>query len=389
MPINKSSPLARHRLLSPNAAVRVSPLCLGTMTFGTAHSERYGKCDKETSFKILDTFYENGGNFLDTANTYRNGESEEWLGEWMEQRQNRDHMVIATKYTNSSFPDADVPQSTFIGNGAKAMRISLDKSLERLRTSYVDVLYVHVWDFSTSIPELMLGLNDLVRAGKVLYLGISDTPAYIVAKANQYARDHGLRPFSLYQGMWSAVMRDFEREIIPMAIDEGMALCPYGALNQGRFQTREGHAARDKAEKDGSHEGRSFIKTSQRDRDVSAVLEDLANARGDSTTLLQIALAYVLQKAPYVFPIVGGRKVEHLEGIIPALEVVLTDGEIKAIEQAYPFEHGFVADFLSGALFDPKKEHRMVTGTQDVWLVNGQGPFDYVEGPKAIQVQKK
>ncbi|GAA5873967.1 hypothetical protein JCM8547_001590 [Rhodosporidiobolus lusitaniae] len=378
---SQTSPLARHRLLAPSAAVRVSPLCLGTMTFGDAHSDRYGVCNKETSFKILDTFVKNGGNFLDTANTYRAGESEEWLGEWMEARGNRDQLVLATKYTNSYRPDADEPQSTYIGNGVKSMKLSLESSLKRLRTSYLDVFYVHVWDFTTSISELMLGLNDLVRAGKVLYLGISDTPAWVVSKCNQYARVHGLRQFSLYQGMWSAVMRDFEREIIPMAIDEGMALCPYGALNQGRFQTREGFAEREK----GDHEGRNFIPTSQRDKDVSAVLEDLAAKRNDGTSLLNIALAYVLQKAPYVFPILGARKVEHLEGNIPALEVILTDEEISAIEGAYPFEHGFVADFLSGALFDPKKPHVMVSGPQDIWLLNTKAKVDYVAGPQAIR----
>ena len=178
-------------------------------------------------------------------------------------------------------------------------------------------------------------------------------------------------------------MRDFEREIIPMAIDEGMALCPYGALNQGRFQTRAGFAEREKG-----HDGRHFIQTSQRDKDVSAVLEDLANKRNDGTSLLNLALAYVLQKAPYVFPIIGGRKVEHLEGNIPALEVVLTDDEITAIESAYEFEHGFVADFLSGALFDPKKPHKMVNSPADVWLMNASVTMDYVEGPKAIRPSK-
>ncbi|KAG0667139.1 hypothetical protein C6P46_002551 [Rhodotorula mucilaginosa] len=380
-----ASALARHRLLSPSAGVRVSPLCLGTMTFGEAHSERYGKCSKETAFAIMDSFFKNGGNYLDTANTrverYRDGESETWIGEWMQQRQNRDELVIATKYTNTFHPSG--PQSTYIGNNIKSMKLSLETSLKRLQTSYVDIFYVHVWDFTTSIPELMLGLNDLVRSGKVMYLGISDTPAWIVSKANQYARDHGLRQFSVYQGMWSAVMRDFEREIIPMAIDEGMALCPYGALNQGRFQTRAGFAEREKG-----HDGRHFIQTSQRDKDVSAVLEDLANKRNDGTSLLNLALAYVLQTAPYVFPIIGGRKVEHLEGNIPALDVVLTDDEIGAIESAYEFEHGFVADFLSGALFDPKKPHKMVNSPADVWLMNASVTMDYVEGPKAIRPSK-
>ncbi|GJN87107.1 hypothetical protein Rhopal_000052-T1 [Rhodotorula paludigena] len=344
------------------------------MTFGEAHSERYGVCNKETSFAILDEFYKAGGNFLDTANVYRDGESETWIGEWMAARNNRDQMIVATKYTNSYRPQfTDEIQSNYRGNGVKSMRTSIESSLKRLQTDYIDLFYLHIYDATVSIPELMHGLDDLVRAGKVLYLGISDTPAWFVTKANQYARDHGLRQFSVYQGMWSAAMRDFEREIIPMALSEGMALAPYGALNQGRFQTKEGFKAR---EKDNS-EGRNFIPTSERDKQVSAVLEELADARGDGTTLLNIALAYVLQKTPYVFPIIGGRKVEHLTSNISALEVELTDDELHRIERAYEFEHGFPTSFLSGSLFDPKLESTMVTGPQDIKLVNGPANMDW------------
>ena len=211
------------------------------------------------------------------------------------------------------------------------MKIRVDRSLQKLQTSYIDLFYVHWWDYTVSIPELMHNLNDLVVAGKVVYLGISDTPAWIVAKANQYARDHGLRQFSVYQGMWNAAMRDFEREIIPLCRDEGMAMCPYGVLNQGRLQTEAGFKEREK-----HNPGRKFIPTSEHDKKVSRVLEDVASAKG--VDLLHVALAYVMHKAPYVFPIVGGRKVDHIKGSIAGLTVSLTDEEIQRIESAYPFD---------------------------------------------------
>lgn len=351
------------------------------MTFGGRNPERYGECSREDAFAMLDYFYSQGGNFIDTASGYQEGQSEVLVGEWMASRANRDQIVLATKYTTAYMTHhKDSIQSNYGGNSAKSMKVSVDASLRKLQTTYIDLLYVHWWDYSTSIPELMHALNDLVVAGKVLYLGISDTPAWVVAKANQYARDHGLRQFSVYQGMWNAAMRDFERDIIPMARDEGMALCPYGVLNQGRFQTREGFKEREK-----HNPGRKFIPTSDHDKKVSALLEDLANAKG--VDLLNVALAYVMQKAPHVFPIVGGRTVEHLKGSIAGLSVVLTDEEVEKVEGAYRFDFGFPHTFLSGSLFDHSTP-RMAQKPGDVWLTKAMGKFDWVEQPKPIRPSK-
>ncbi|GME23406.1 Aldo/keto reductase [Neofusicoccum parvum] len=349
------------------------------MTFGESHKERYGECNKETAFAILDHFYENGGNFIDTANAYQDGESEMWVGEWMAARKNRDQIVLATKYTSLSkpFPD-DAIASNYGGNGTKSMRLSVEASLRKLQTTYIDLFYLHWWDYSITIPELMHSLNDLVTSGKVNYLGISDTPAWIVAKANQYARDHGLRPFVVYQGMWSAAMRDFERDIIPMCRDEGMGLCPYGTLNQGRFQTEAGFKEREK-----HNPGRNLIPLSERDKQVSRVLESIANEKG--VPLLSVPLAYVLQKTPYVFPIVGGRKVEHIKGNIESLSVSLTEEEIQKVEAAYEFDPGFPHTFLSGSLFAAGAEPKAAQAPGDVWLTKSSGTFDWVEAPKAIR----
>jgi aryl-alcohol dehydrogenase-like predicted oxidoreductase len=179
--------LARHRQLAPTASVRVSPLCLGTMGFGDAMKGHMGECGKETAFEILDTFVAAGGNFIDTANVYQNEESEKWLGEWMSSHDNRESMVVATKY-GSSYKIYDREkygcQSNWGGAGTKSMKKSIEESLKKLQTEYVDLLFLHWWDYATTIPEIMHSLNDLVVAGKVHYLWISDTPAWVVSKVN-------------------------------------------------------------------------------------------------------------------------------------------------------------------------------------------------------------
>ncbi|KAF7560534.1 hypothetical protein G7046_g3626 [Stylonectria norvegica] len=360
------SPLARYRLLSPTAAVRVSPLCLGAMNFGNAWSQYMGDCDQSTTEGILDFFYEQVSNFIDTANNYQFMESEQWIGEWMKKRGNRDQMVIATKYTTNftAGPNAPNVMANFSGNGTKSLITSVNSSLKNLQTDYIDVLYIHWWDYSTSIPELMQSLNHLVVSGKVLYLGISDSPAWVVSKANEYARNHGLRQFSVYQGRWSAASREFERDIIPMCKAEGMGIAPWGSLGGGKFKSDEQRKA---------NEGRQ-VEASEVDIKVSQALEQIAQRKG--TAITSVALAYVMHKTPYVFPIIGGRKIDHLKGNVEALTLQLSDEDIKEIEGAVPFDLGFPHSFL----------HRegVTNGTQDVWLLSMAGTFDYVPEPKAI-----
>ncbi|PON22573.1 aldo/keto reductase [Trichoderma gamsii] len=351
------SPLNKYRLLSPSGAVRVSPLCLGAMSFGSgwfvlgAANNRHlltlivGKDIWETAtakpLKRFLTFFINRqicvahvfilGNFIDTSNNYQLGESETIIGEWMKKRENRDELVIATKYTTNyeNAPDSKKIKANYTGNGSKSLHVSVEASLKKLQTDYIDILYVHWWDFSTSTSELMQSLNNLVVSGKVLYLGISDSPAWVVSKANEYARNHGLRQFSVYQGRWSAASRDFERDIIPMVKSEGMALAPWGALGAGRFKTEEQRKAEG---------GRNVVATTE-EITVSKVLEIVANRKNSIIT--SVALAYVMHKAPYVFPIVGGRKVEQLRENIAALSLKLTEEDIAEIEAAVPFALGF------------------------------------------------
>lgn len=339
------------------------------MSFGEAWKESLGSCDKKTTFEILDYFKDNGGNFIDTSPNYQDEESETWIGEWMKQRGVRDEMVLATKFTTAyrAYKGHDkIIQSNFGGNNAKSIRHSVDASLRNLQTDYIDLLWLHWWDYTTSIPELMHALNDLVVGGKVIYLGASDTPAWVVSKANEYARARGLRPFVVYQGQWSAASRDFEREIIPMCRAEGMGICPWGTLGSGNFKTDEQRA---------SDEGRKTTLGSKQGIEVSKVLEKVAKRRG--TIITSIALAYVMHKTPYVFPIVGGRKVEHLKGNIEALGIQLTWEDMEEIEAAVPFDLGFPNNFLVSAFGPASLDHDI--GPGDMWLANMLGRMDYVQ----------
>ncbi|GKZ37937.1 hypothetical protein AbraIFM66950_009800 [Aspergillus brasiliensis] len=319
-----------------------------------------GECSKEESFAIMDTFYDHGGNFIDTANVYQDGQSEQWIGEWMKQRGNRDQMVcvhhpipsfqyvlngidnnsIATKYTTGfrrTHVSTEPIQSNFVGNSVKSMNLSVKNSLEQLQTDYIDILYVHWWDFTTSVEEVMHGLNALVLTGKVLYLGVSGTPAWLVVKANAYARANGLRPFSVYQGKWNAGFRDIESEIVPMCRDQGMAIAPFAVLGQAKFRPAEQRTAEYKGS------GRAALRKDEDDK-VSDVLEGVAKRNG--TTLYAIALAWVRFKTPYVFPIVGQRSVAHMKANIEALSLDLSKEDMDEIDKAIEFIPAFPLDYL-------------------------------------------
>ncbi|KAI0649632.1 aryl-alcohol dehydrogenase [Trametes meyenii] len=341
-----TSKLARHRPLAPSAGIHVSPLQLGAMSIGDKWDVwGMGAMDKTTSFALLDAFYAAGGNFVDTANHYQDESSEAFIGEWMQARGVREHMVVATKYSSHyKRGRTDIHQhSGYVGNNLKSLRVSLDESLKKLRTDYVDILYVHWWDYTCSIEEVMDGLHNIVAAGKALYLGISDTPAWIVSSANRYARDHGKTPFVIYQGEWNVLKRDFERDVIPMARHEGMALAPWYVLAGGRIMSDADEERRRQTGEGGRLLFGPDWERNETERKVAKALEEVA-AQVGAKSVQAVAIAYVMQKTPYVFPILGGRKPEHLHANIEALDVALSDEHIKHIESASPFEPGFPID---------------------------------------------
>ncbi|KAG2151302.1 NADP-dependent oxidoreductase domain-containing protein [Suillus clintonianus] len=343
-----SSRLARYRALSPHASVHVSPLQLGAMSIGDKWEKHgMGSMDRTSSYKLLDAFYEAGGNFIDTANNYQDQSSEEIIGEWAEERGIRDQLVIATKYTtNYQGGNGAIRQKVlFTGNNVKSMHVSVEASLKNLRTSYIDILYLHWWDWDTSVEEVMNGLHVLVQQGKVLYLGISDTPAWVVSKANQYARDHGKTPFVIYQGAWNVMSRDFERDIIPMARSEGLALAPWNVLAGGKLRTDEEEDRRRQT----GEKGRMFTSTvwerNEMERAMSTALEKVAKEVG-TKHITAVAIAYLMHKTPYVFPIIGGRKVEHLEANVESLAISLTPEQVKYLESIVPFDLGFPSTII-------------------------------------------
>ncbi|KAF4305364.1 hypothetical protein GTA08_BOTSDO06388 [Botryosphaeria dothidea] len=366
--------LGRYRVLSSTAGIRVSPLQLGAMSIGDAWAGVLGSMDKGQAFKLLDTYFDAGGNFIDTANNYHDEQSEEWLGEWIEKRGIRDQVVLATKYTSDyrshKLGKGRTPNTC--GNHKRSLHTSVRDSLRKLRTDWIDVLYLHWWDHTTSIEEVVDSLHVLVEQGKVLYLGISDTPAWVVSAANMYAKAHGKTQFSIYQGRWNVMLRDFEREIIPMARQFGMALAPWDVLGGGHFQTKEAMEERKK-----KGEGiRSLMGAGQSEEEVK-ISEALSKVAGEHgiKSVTAVALAYVMAKITNVFPIVGGRKVEHLQDNIQALKIKLTQEQIDYLESVKSFEPGFPSNFVGE---DPR-----VRG-QAPPLTAAAAQMDFVRYPKPI-----
>ncbi|KAL2839514.1 NADP-dependent oxidoreductase domain-containing protein [Aspergillus pseudoustus] len=340
-PPKPTTPLAHHRILSPTASVKVSPLCLGGISLGNEWSELFGT--SEDPFKLLDEFFALGGNFIDTANVYNNESSEKHIGEWMESRGVRDQIVLATKYSagyRGYNRQSEPIQSNFTGNSAKSLHVSVRDSLRKLRTDYIDILYVHWWDFATSVEEVMLHLHSYVMSKQVLYLGVSDTPAWVVVKANEFARKNGLTPFSIYQGKWNAAFRDMEAEIIPMCEDQGMAVVPWAALGGGLLLSAEQRRQRE----EGLNGQKSYYEAGPREIAISDAMENVAGARG--TSVQAIALAYLYHQTTYVIPIVGVQTIEHIKGLADAPTIRLTDEEIKSIQDAAPFDPLFPMNFL-------------------------------------------
>ncbi|KAF9530346.1 Aldo/keto reductase [Crepidotus variabilis] len=338
------SKLGVYRRLSPCAGVHVSPLALGAMNIGDKwESIGMGSMDRQSSFHLSDTYYDLGGNFIDTANNYQDESSEEVIGEWAEKRGIRDELFIATKYTTLFKRDFDKPpiqKVMYSGNNAKSLKISVEASLKKLKTHYIDLLYVHCYDWDTSIQEIMRSLHALIMAGTVLYLGISDCPAWVVAKANEYARCNALTPFSVYQSAWNVMDRAFERDIIPMARAEGMALTPWNILAEGKIRTdKEEERRRQTGEKGRTVMNPNWERTEEQ-KNVCKALEKVAGEVG-AKGIQAVAIAYLMQKATYVFPLVGGRRVEHILANMEALSISLSDEQIKLIEEQVPFEAGF------------------------------------------------
>ncbi len=315
----------RYKLLG-KSGLRVSELCLGTMTFG----DDWGwGAPKEESREIFDAFVEAGGNFIDTANNYTDGTSEKFIGEFT--KAERDHFVIATKYTLTEF----AADPNFGGNHRKNMRRSVEGSLRRLDTDHIDLLWLHMWDGMTPVEEVMRALDDLVRAGKVLYVGISDTPAWVVSQANTLADMRGWSRFVAYQGVYSLATRAPERDILPMTQAMEMAFLPWGILEGGEI-TGKYNAP--------SEEPKRSKDTSDRIKKIAFVLMELAKETGHTPS--QIAINWVRQRPYHMIPILGARSEKQLREDLGCLDFELTPEQIDCLNEASPIDLGFPHSFL-------------------------------------------
>lgn len=318
------------------SGLRVSPLCLGTMTFGTRWEKLMGQCQREEAEAMFNRYVSEGGNFIDTANKYQEGETEEWLGQFIKKRGGRDELVIASKYSLPS-PIGNV---NFCGNHRKNMFHALEKSLERLQTSYIDLYYVHFWDYSTPEIEIMRGLDDLVRSGKVMYVGISGTPAWEVARCNTLAEQFGWSPFIAYQGRHNIGDRSIEREIIPMCMKLGLGITPWSVLGAGKYTGRYLQDRTDNT--DGN--GRQGIKMSDRDYAINEEVTKIGQEINRTPT--QVVLNWELQQPGITSPILGLRKMSHLEDNLKAMEFTLTPEHIESLNEVAKFDLGFPLDFI-------------------------------------------
>jgi aryl-alcohol dehydrogenase-like predicted oxidoreductase len=317
----------KYRLLG-NSGLRVSELALGAMTFGMPG---WG-VEKDESRRVYDGYREMGGNFIDTANLYSGGRSETFLGEFL--AEDRERIVLATKYTGAT-RTRDINAS---GNNRKNMMDSVHASLKRLNTDYIDLYWVHARDFTTPIEEVMRGLDDLVRQGKILYAGISDTPAWEVSRANTLAQLRGWTPFVGLQIKYSLLDRAVERELLPMARALDLAVTPWDTLGSGILTG--------KYNRDAGTEGRATLRNRINDRDLAIAAEVMQVAEKIGRTPAQVALNWVRQRPGVIVPLVGAKTRAQLDDNLGCLEFELAPEDVARLDAVSKIELGFPHDFL-------------------------------------------
>jgi aryl-alcohol dehydrogenase-like predicted oxidoreductase len=325
----------RYKLLGPSG-LRVSEICLGTMSFGDAWG--FG-ADERESHRILAAYAEAGGNFIDTANKYHEGQSEAIVGTFLGSE--RDRWVLASKYT-LAMRDGD-PNAA--GNSRKNMRQSVEASLRRLRTDYLDLLFVHAWDYATPVEEVMRGLDDLVRAGKVNYVALSDAPAWIAAQANTLAALRGWNPFVALQLEYSLIERTGERELLPVADAFGLSMTAWapmgGGLLTGKYTRRPSKHPEDTRRAAGN-----APRLTERNLEVARAVDQVADELGKTSA--QVAVAWVRQRGERVIPIVGVRTLDQLHDVLGSLDLKLSADQLSRLDGVSGIELGFPYNLLAG-----------------------------------------
>ena len=349
--------LDNYRLLG-NSGLRVSPMCLGTMTFGTDWG--WG-ADFETSQQIFNTYADRGGNFIDSANIYTDGSSETFLGKLLEGK--RDRFVLATKYSLTTDPKN--PNAG--GNHRRSMITAVEDSLKRLKTDYIDLYWLHAWDYRNSIEEVLRALDDLVRQGKILYIGLSDTPSWVVSEGQAIARLRGWTPVSAIQIHYNLVERTPEADLIPMAQHHDITPLAWSPLAGGVLAGKYSKEDLKEENEDGNGSGRKEMSQSmgqlnERSIEIGEKVKAIAEEIGRSPS--QVSLNWLLQQPGGTIPIVGARKLAHVKDNLQAVDFTLTTEQIERLNEASnykpPFPHNFVTPQLIDSTIDGEMEIKAV-----------------------------
>ena len=345
----------RYYLLG-KSGLRVSELALGAMSFGTDWG--WGTEINEAR-KMLDLYLDSGGNFVDTANCYTNGSSERMLGEFLGER--RQQIVLSTKYTISTHPGD--PNGG--GNHRKSMARSVETSLQRLKTDYIDLLYLHIWDGTTPVEEILRAMDDLVRAGKVLYVGMSDTPAWQISRMQAIADLRGWSPLVALQIEYNLIERTTERDLIPMANEMGLGVVPFsplaGGLLSGKYSREEclnkaGSTGLQGSRKSGIE---SLGKFTERNMEIVDEVKKVASEVQKSPA--QVALAWLLSKSTVTSVLLGASKLEQLENNLGSLNTPLSPDQIKRLDAISRVDMGFPHEHLANPMIK-----QMISGGVEV-----------------------
>ncbi len=321
--------------------LNVSRICMGCMGFGSASAGQHSwTLDEEHSREIIRRGLELGVNFYDTAIAYQSGTSEQYVGRALRDLARRDEVVVATKFLPRTAEDIEAGIS-----GQEHIRRMIDKSLQNLGMDYVDLYIYHMWDWNTPLYDIMEGLNEIVRAGKTRYIGISNCFAWQLAKANALAQREGFAQFVSIQSHYNLIFREEERDMAVLCKEDGIAMTPYSALASGRLARLPGEISK-RAEED-AYAKFKYDATKEQDDVIIRRVAEIAEKRG--VTMTEVSLAWLLTKV--TAPVVGATKLHHIEGAVKALDLELSDEETAYLEEPY------VPHPLAGVMAQNRPQH--------------------------------
>lgn len=329
--------LDHYRLLG-RSGLKISPMALGTMTFGTEWG--FG-ADEPTSREIFDRYVDHGGNFIDTANYYTDGTSESFIGRFAQGK--RDRLIIATKYTlpmRTGDPNSG-------GNSRRSMVRAVEDSLTRLGSDYIDLLYLHAWDFTTPVEEILRAMDDLVAAGKIVYLGLSDIPAWQASRMQAIADLRGWSPVVAMQLEYNLIERSVERDLVPMSREMGMGIVPWSPLASGLLTGKYNRA--ELAPENVTSGSRAAIATESgpvSERSFRIIDELKRVAMEQNASPAAVALAWLLSRSGMAAPLIGARSINQLEVNLAALELELTDDQLAQLDGVGAVPLGFPHEYL-------------------------------------------